>query len=371
MRKAIGLVNLHGEPSLGELTENRPLGTLSFLGRYGLMDFILSNFSNSGINVIPVLVEGQNDLVRNHIRDGNIWIANTKFGFLRLLMNEKMLNNPSFNTDVNNITANKHILDEIESEYVIVGNCHLLFSFDFRLAIDYMDQTGADLTILYAHRDDADQEFINCDSYSLSGDKILDSKANTGAKKIADIGLETYIFKRSVLEEMVRNGKNISQLYTLRDLINHAIHRQSYDIRGYRFDGYLVPILSIEGYVENSFALLNKENRDKLFHPDWPIYTTSHNTPPALYKENADVKNSFIANGSIIDGKVENSILSRDVTVEKGAEVKNSIIFTHTTVGERVKMRYVIADKSAELRKFKNLKGTKDEIIIIPQGAKA
>ena len=371
MRKAIGIVNLHNEPSLGELTENRPLGTLSFLGRYGLMDFLLSNYSNSGINVIPMLVAGKNDLVRNHIRDGNIWITNTKFGFLRLLTNEKLINNPSFNTDVNNMLANKHILDEIESEYVIVGNCHLIFSFDFRNLINYMDESGADMTILYAHRNDAESEFLNCDSYRVSGDKILDSKYNNGSKKIADIGLETYIFKTTVLKELVESCAEISKLYTLRDLINHVIHRQSYDIRGYRFDGYLVPILSIEGYVENSFALLNHENREQLFHPDWPIYTTSHNTPPALYKENAEVKNSFIANGSIIDGKVENSILSRDVTVEKGAEVKNCIIFTHTTVGERVKMRYVISDKSAELRKFKNLKGTKDEIIIIPQGAKA
>ena len=371
MRKAIGIVNLHNEPSLGELTENRPLGTLSFLGRYGLMDFILSNYSNSGINVMPMLVPGQLDLIRNHIRDGNIWITNTKFGFLRLLANEKMLNNPSFNTDVNNMIANMHILGDIDSEYVIIGNCHFIFSFDFRDLIEYMDETGADITILYAHRTDADKEFVDCDAYQISGDKIIDSKYNTGRKKIADIGLDTYIFKRSVLHNLIASGESISKLYTLRDLVNHVIHRQTYDIRGYRFDGYFVPILSIQGYVDNSFALLKYENRLRLFFPNWPIYTTSHNTPPAMYKENAQVKNSFIANGSVIDGKVENSILSRDVTVEKGAEVKNCIIFTHSVVGEGVKMKYVIADKNSESRKFKNLKGSKDEIIIIPEGSKA
>ena len=154
-------------------------------------------------------------------------------------------------------------------------------------------------------------------------------------------------------------------------MVNHVIHRQTYDIRGYRFDGYIVPILTIQGYVDNSFALLNYENRQQLFFPEWPIYTTSHNTPPALYKENAVVKNSFVANGSVIDGKVENSILSRDVVIEKGAEVKNCIIFTHSQVGSGVKMRYVIADKNSSSRKYKNLKGTKDEIIIIPEGSKA
>jgi len=371
MRKAIGIINLHHEPNLGELTENRPLGTLSFLGRYGLMDFTLSNYSNSGMNVMLMLVPGQSDLIRNHIRDGNIWITNTKFGFLRLLSNEKMLNNPSFNTDVNNMVANMHILGDIESEYVIVSNTHFIFSFDYRNLIEYMDDTGADIGILYAHRTDADKEFGDCDLYQISGDKILDSKHNTSRKKIADIGLDTYIFKRSVLFEILAAGETISKLYTLRDLVNHYIHRQKYDIRGYRFDGYIAPILSIQGYVDNSFALLDFENRQKLFSPNWPIYTTSHNTPPAMYKENAQVKNSFVANGSIIDGKVENSILSRDVKIEKGAEVKNCIIFTHSIVGEGVKMKYVIADKNSESRKFKNLKGSKDEIIIIPEGSKA
>ncbi|MCR5506176.1 MAG: glucose-1-phosphate adenylyltransferase subunit GlgD [Bacilli bacterium] len=370
MKKVIGILNLHGEPSLGELTEKRPLGTLTFLGRYGLMDFLLSNYSNSGINIIPILVEGQNDAVRSHIRDGNIWINNTKFGFLRLLMNEKMLNNPSFNTDVNNMLANSHILNDIESEYVIVGNAHFLFSFDFRNLVDFMDESGADITILYSRRNDADKEFYHCDAYSLSGNKILDSKPNNGNKKDADIGLETYIIKRSVLQELLLKSDEISRLYTLRDLINHVIHRQTYDIRGYRFDGYLVPILTIEGYIENSFALLKDENYHRLFDENWPIYTTSHNTPPAKYLEFADVKNSFIANGSIINGKVENSILSRDVIVEKDAEVKNCIIFTHSVIGERVKMRYVVADKHSESRKYKQLKGSKDDIIIIPQGAK-
>ena len=106
MAKVIGICNLHNEPPLGEVTENHPLGTVSFLGRYGLMDFTLSNFSNSGINIMPILVEKEVGLIRSHIRDGNIWINNTKVGFLRLLLNEKALSNPKLNTDVNNMAAN-------------------------------------------------------------------------------------------------------------------------------------------------------------------------------------------------------------------------------------------------------------------------
>ena len=123
-------------------------------------------------------------------------------------------------------------------------------------------------------------------------------------------------------------------------------------------------------YVYESFKLLSYHNRNKLFLPDWPIYTTTHNTPPALYGKNADVQNSFIANGAIIKGKVLNSIISRDVIVEKGAELTNCIIFTNSIVGKDVKMEFVVTDKNANISTVKELKGEPNKILYIKQGAK-
>lgn len=370
MARVIGIVDLHNEPSLGELTANRPLGTVTFLGRYGLIDFALSNLSNSGINIIPILVDSGIGYLRSHIRDGNIWINNTKVGFIRLIMNEKMVNNPIFNTDVNNIIENKGIFDEINCDYVIVTNAHFLYSFDFNYLIHAIQHNNADIMMLYSPRNDADKDYLNAYSLKLDGNRVVDIKRHNGMTKFADISLGTYIFKARVLQEMIKNSHDISALYSLRDLVNYAVRNRTYNVQGYKFDGYVAPVLSFESYVKQSFKLLDYETRRKLFLPDWPIYTTSHNTPPALYLENAEVKNSFIANGSIIDGKVENSILSRDVIVEKGAEVKNSIIFTHTRIGEKVKLTYVVSDKRVVVRETKSLKGSKEEMIAIPQGAK-
>ena len=370
MARVMGIVDLHNEPALGELTANRPLGTVTFLGRYGLIDFALSNLSNSGINIIPILVDEGIGFIRSHIRDGNIWINNTKIGFIRLIMNEKAVNNPIFNTDVNNITANHGIFDGLDFDYVIVTNAYYLYSFDFNNLIHAIEHNNADIMMLYSSRTDADKDFENAYALKLDGNRIVDVKRNNGINKFADISLGTYIFKAKVLHDIIKNAHEISALYTLRDLVNYAIRNRSYNIQGYKFDGYVVPVLSLESYVKHSFKLLDYETRRKLFLPDWPIYTTSHNTPPALYLENAEVKNSFIANGSVINGKVENSILSRDVIIEKGAEVKNSIIFTHTTVGEKVKLSYVVSDKRVLIKETKSLKGNKDEIITIPQGAK-
>ena len=370
MARVIGIVDLHNEPSLGELTAHRPLGTVTFLGRYALIDFALSNLSNSGINIIPILVDSGIGYIRSHIRDGNIWINNTKVGFIRLIMNEKMVHNPTFNTDVNNIIENKGIFDEFNTDYIIVTNAHFLYSFDFNYLIHAIEHNNADIMMLYSSRTDADKDFLSSYAIKLDGNRVVDVKRNNGINKFADISLGTYIFKAKVLHNMLKTAHEISSLYTLRDLVNYAVRNRTYNVQGYKFDGYVVPVLSLESYVKNSFKLLEYETRRKLFNPDWPIYTTSHNTPPALYLENADVKNSFIANGSVINGKVENSILSRDVVVEKGAEVKNSIIFTHTRIGEKVKLAYVVSDKRVVVKETKSLKGTKEEMIAIPQGAK-
>lgn len=371
MARVMGIVDLHNEPALGELTANRPLGTVTFLGRYGLIDFTLSNLSNSGINIIPILVDSGIGLLRSHIRDGNIWVNNTKVGFIRLIMNEKMVNNQIFNTDVNNIMTNHGIFDGLSNtDYVIVTNAHYLYSFDFNKFIHAIEHNNADMMMLYSPRNDADTDFLNSYALKLDGNRVVDVKRNNGMKKFADISIGTYIFKAKVLQEIIKNAHEISALYSLRDLVNHAVRNKTYNVQGFKFDGYVVPILDFESYVRNSFALLDYEKRKKLFLPDWPIYTTSHNTPPAFYSEDAEVKNSFIANGSNIRGKVENSILSRDVTVEKGAEVKNCIIFTHTTIGEKVKLSYVVSDKRVVVKETKSLKGSKDQIIAIPQGAK-
>ena len=110
--------------------------------------------------------------------------------------------------------------------------------------------------------------------------------------------------------------------------------------------------------------------RQKLFNEDWPFYTTTHNTPPALYGKDADVTNSFIANGAVIKGKVTNSIISREVSIEKGAEVKNSIVFTRAVVGKDVKLNHVLCDKSVTILNSKKLNGEEDDILVIAQGAK-
>lgn len=369
MRSVIGVANLHDCPHLGPLTMKRPTGCTTFLGRYGLMDFTLSNFSNSGIDRVIVLAETNYRSVRNHLQAGNVWVNNTKLGFQRILTNEDLLSVSKFNTDIANLLANKNLFLDVKSEYVVIAPVFMLMSYDYNELVEKHIESGADVTVLCKHISNSDKDFVNCDMVSLDKDGfITEFSTNTGRKKEADISLESFVLKTDKLVEICTDAQDVSLLYSLRRMISHLTAKGEIKVASCFFDGYVVPILSFEHYVRHSFNLLKYEERRQLFKPEWPIYTTTHNTPPALYGERAIVSNSFIANGCIIEGKVKNSILSRDVIVRPGAVVEDSIIFTQAEIGENVRIRYVVADKFSKLIEVKKINGEKDSILCIGKG---
>lgn len=371
MNKILGICNLHDSPSLGQLTKNRPLGALSFLSRYGLMDFTLSNFSNSGINKILILTESKSTAVHNHTRLGDVWINNTKTGFLRIVVNEKMIDTPKFNTDIANMEANYMVIKETNPDYIIVAPTFFLMSFDFTKMIEYHKQSGAEITTLYTKISNGKSAYINCDAYEIGkNDSVEHSGINLGEDNKINVSLETFIFTREAFDKILTMSHKVSALYGFRRMVDYVINHHRMDVKGYYFDGFVFPILSAEDYVNKSFELLSYEKRQQLFLEDWPIYTTTHNTPPSLYSKDAEVKNSFIGNGSIIKGKVENCVIFRDVIIEKGAEVKNCILFTKTHVGKDVKMSYVVSDKGADISEEKVLNGTKEKALFIKPGEK-
>ncbi|MCF0107643.1 MAG: glucose-1-phosphate adenylyltransferase subunit GlgD [Bacilli bacterium] len=371
MRNVVGIVNLHDGPSLGNLTEKRPLGAVTFLGRYGLMDFALSNLSNSGIDRICIFAEKNVQAIRSHMGSGSIWINNTVTGFVRFFANEKEMNSKHFNTDVNSILANSSQLDGLDCDYVVVVPPFMLMSIDFREVVEAHKKSGADATIVYTHALEADKTYQNCEEILFNeNNEIQHISPFSGNKGVADISLQTYVFNKSALQKLVAEGHNVSALYNIRQMLAFFINRNLLKVNAYRFDGYVAPIISLNHYIWYSFELLSYSKRSQLFLEDWPIYTTTHNTPPSLYSSTADVQNSFIANGSIIKGKVHNSILSREVVVEEGAVVENCILFTKTKVGPGVHTNYVVADKSVKITEKKEVCGDINDYLCILTGEK-
>ena len=365
--KILGILNLYDSPSLGGLTKNRTLGSTSFLGRFALMDFALSNFTNSDIDEINVLVKDNFRSVAKHAGTLKSWVNNTKIGRQNILINEKGIKDPKYNSDLNALRENDWILYEVDVDYIVIAPAHILTSIDFRKVIDFHVKNEADVTIVYKHIKDADTTFLTSNVLTLNGSVVTDYVPNKGKSADANVSLRTYIVSKEAFIRWLRH-RDFRDATSLRMLLETIISEQEERILGYEYTGYARCIDSLEHFVEYSFEFFDVKVADEVFRSDWPIYTLTRNTPPTLYGPKANVKNSFIANGAKVNGKVDSSIISRYVEVEEGASVKNSIILTEVVIKKGVKVENAVIDKYATIEN--DVIGKDDEHIYIPQGKK-
>lgn len=366
MKKVIAICNLHDDPSLGVLTKERPLGAVTFLGRYGVMDFALSNFSNSEIDKIFVLVKNGILAIRSHIKGGVIYLNNTRLGFVSLLFNEKALGKPKINTDLANVKANLNV-EKFDFDYVVIAPSYVLTSMNYRPMVEEHAASNADISIVYSHINNS-KNYKALNSLKINGDLITSIESNNLKEKEVNLCLESYIVSRKVFEKILKASEKESSSITAKEIVAKLINKKVLKAHAIKFDGYFVPVTSLENYINYSFELLNYHTRCQLFLQDWPIYSTNHNAPPAKYEKDADVQNCFVSNGCIIKGKVTNCVLSRDVVVEEGASLSNCIMFTGDKVGKNAQLKYVLADKKCSIADNKKLIGKENNFCQVGYG---
>lgn len=369
MAKIVGYLNLHQSPELGPLTQKRTIASTSFLGRYAFMDIMLSNFSNSGIDQVGILVNQHPRSILKHLGSRNTWNVNTKIGFEVVAYNEQGVKRGSgYNTDVANLIINKWITKQSEADYIVIAPSHFVAPIDFRLILDQHIKNKAEITMVYKKVDNARDQFIDRDTLTINPEgRVINVGRNRGALNEANISLETFIINRAKFDSLLQESRQISPFFQLDDLLAFKIGSGEC-VHAFEYEGYLRCFDSLKHYFDFSFELLDIKVRRQLFKDNWPIYTVTHDTPPAKYGDNADVAHSFIANGCLIEGRVQNSILSRSVHIMPGASVESSIIFTDSVIGRNKKVAYTIVDKDAKVTRVAEIIGNENAISYISQG---
>lgn len=369
--KVLAYLNLHHAPGLGPLTKNRSSAVVSFLGRYAFMDFMLSNFSNSGFDRVATLVDAHPHSVLKHLGSRNTFNINTKIGMEIVAYNEAGSKaGPRYNTDIANIIFNDWILEQNDPDYVIVAPSYFVLPLDFRPILKQHIANRAPVTVVYKQVDNAKTEFIGRGVLDLNADgHVMNFSRNKGEKNERAIALEIFIFNRETFDFLLKEAGKISSFYTLSDIVAYQA-MNGLRVDSYRYDGYVRCIDTYQHYFDYSFELLNYKVRRQLFIQNWPIYTVTHDTPPAKYEASACVNNAFIANGSLIAGTIQNAIISRNVKIEEGAVVENAIIFTDSIIRRNKTIKYAVIDKSAEVAVASELSGTPSDILYIRKGDK-
>ena len=182
-----------------------------------------------------------------------------------------------------------------------------------------------------------------------------------------NVSLNMFVVSKDFLLNEIR-GAESRNLYSFEvDVLQKKLH--DIKVLGYRFDKPFAQIDSMDTYFKTNMKLVDKSLRDHLFMSDAPIYTKVRDDAPAKYGIDADVKNSLVADGCVIEGTVENCVLFRGVKIEKGAKVKNCILMQDTTVGAKAEMNFVITDKNVTISNYRSLAGTETYPVFVNKGA--
>lgn len=356
MYDAFGIVNSSSKNIWVEgLQEYRPIGAFSFLGRYRVIDFPISNMSNSGIDRVQVYVNSTKprSLVE-HIGTGRHYNINSKSGRLHTLFSETRSRNDIYNTDIASYLENIEYIRRMHNPYVVIAPNYMVYSIDYSELIESHIKSGADITLLYHAVDNAKEAFLSCSILNLNKQKgVLSIEPNHGNAKNRNIFMDTYIMKTELFIELIYKAKELSSMYTLADIVNTEC--ANLDVRGVAHRGFFASITDFKSYYDANMALIDYKSAQNLFHEDWPIYTKTNDSCPTHYYGTANVKNSIISNGCMIEGTIENSIIGRGCVIKKGAVVKNSIILGGCTVGENVHIENHVVDKMAKITRAKEL----------------
>ncbi len=341
------------------LHDYRPIGAFSFLGRFRVIDFPISNMSNSDINRIQVYVRSRPRSIAEHVGSGRHYNINSKRGKIQLLFSENSSSRSIYNNDINAYIQNIDIIQRMHQEYVVIAPSYMVYKQDYRQLLDTHVASGADITLLYQKVDNARDYYKNCHTLNVNKQKGVQSiEKNLGTANNKNIFLDTYVMHRDTFVELVKAANWMSSMYTLADIVN--IKCKDMDVRGYQHKGYFATLTSLEDYYNASMELLDYDTASDLFKANWPIYTRTTDSCPTQYYDTAKVEGSFVSNGCSIEGTVENSIIGRSVVIKKGAVVRNSIIMAYAQIESGVHIENAVVDKWAHIIHAKNILGEPD-----------
>nr|WP_317284032.1 glucose-1-phosphate adenylyltransferase subunit GlgD [uncultured Sellimonas sp.] len=349
MNKALGIINFaRNRIWVDGLHDYRPIGAFSFLGRYRVIDFPISNMTNSGIDQIQVYIRRKPRSLIEHLGTGRHYNLNSKRGKLIALFSESGVENNIYNTDIAAYIENLECIEESPYPYVILAPSYMIYSMDFNSLLQAHIDSGADITLLYHSVTTAKEEFLNCDVLDLNKQKgVLSIEHNRGSAANRHIFMDTYVMKKELFLDLIKKSKKLSSIYTLSQIVNYEC--SELDIRGVSHHGFFASITDFKSYYNANISLINSKNASSLFHEDWPIYTRTNDSCPTHYFDSAEVKNSLVSNGCQIEGTVENSVIGRGCVIKKGAVIKNSVILPGSFISSDVHIENYVVDKKAKI----------------------
>ena len=363
MKNIMGLVfaNIY-DSSLGQLTNKRTQASLPFGGRFRLVDFPLSNMVNSRIKTVGLITPHFYRSIMDHVGAGKEWDLDHKQGGLYILPGAAYgYRDPNARFLFRDILRNLTYFRQGDGDYILFSSGTLVANIDYEPMIAQHEISGRGVTFLYKKMAPGEKH----PGYYLTLDEDGQVKSMARAESGENLFLNSFIIDKSLLLKLVRDYETMGHM-DLIEILMDVLPVTPMD--AYRFNGYVGFMRGKQEYFRSSMDLLRTEVRQELFSRDRLIITKIHDAPPALYLPGSRVRNSVMTAGSVIEGRVDDSVLFRGVRIEKGASVKNCILMEGCVIEAGAHLENVICDKGVTVTAGTIIRGTDDSPCVLPKG---
>ena len=340
------------DDKIPELAASRTTASVPIGGKYRLIDFVLSNMSNSGINNVGIVAKSNFLSLTDHVGSGSAYDLSKRRSNLTLLT---PYDGKPFSNYVETIYNMHGYIEHCREEYILLSPGNVVTNFDYNALFDYHSKSDADITLIY-------KKGVVPAGYDrpVTLDVADDGKVTQVFVKpdvpdeVVNHFFGSVLLKKSLLMEEIRKALSLNEL-DIKKILQQAVGK--YKVCAFENKGYTGIISSINSYFDFNMDLMKREVRDELFNPKRPIYTKVRDDAPSRYGLESRVKNSIIAQGCVIDGEVENCVISKGVYVGKGAKLSNCIVMQDTKIGKETNLNYVIIDKDVTIKDGRSLMG--------------
>ena len=371
--EALGIIFPNSYDSLvPELVSERLMASIPFASRYRMCDFLISSMVHCGIDNISIIVRKNYHSLMDHLGNGREWDLSRKKGGLNIVPPFAQKQVKMFAGRIEALESIKGYLKKQTEKYVIMSDANIAVDFDFNDLLNAHIKSGADVTMVYRKQEIPKalirQSTEAMDLYyalGMNGDRVSKIYINPSEDGEMNFSLNIYVIERENLIRLIDEAYVHGYTYFVRDILEKQIDQL--DIRGYCYDGYVAHIHDMKSYFEENMKLLEEENLDALFSGN-QIYTKIRDDNPTRYINGSKAKNVMVADGCVIEGEVENSILFRGVKIGKGAKVKNCVLMQDTIVEDGASVEYVITDKDVTISSGKLLTGNDSFQVYVSKG---
>ena len=350
------------------LTKNTAKPAIPFGGKYRIIDFTLSNCSNSGIDTVGVLTQYQPLALNSHIGIGVPWDLDRNNGGVTLLppyMDES--GGDWYKGTANAIHQNTNFIDSYEPEYVLILSGDHIYKMDYSKMFHFHKEKCADVTIavIEVPIDEAPRFGI---MNTTVDNKIyeFEEKPQNPKNNMASMGV--YIFNWKLLKSFLKddeNNRNSNNDFGKN--IIPAMLKNDKNLYAYPFKGYWKDVGTIKSLWEANMDLIDDNNELNIHDENWKIYSINPTNPAQYIGPNAKVTNSLVVEGCIVLGEVSNSVLFQGVTIGKNSKISNSVIMPNTTIAANVIVNKAIIGNNVIIRR-NSLIGISDDITLIAEG---